>query len=47
MGYETNARYEHESNIEKGVKNPFLLAIILCLHNLNHILVFMQITLGF
>ena len=36
--------------MQEGVKNPFLLAIIFCihsLHNLNHVLLFMQITLAF
>jgi hypothetical protein len=43
-------RYEHKTNIKEGVKNLFLLAIIFCihsLHNLNHLLVFMQITFEF
>ena len=36
--------------IQEGVENLFLLAIIFCihsLHNLNHVLLFMQITLAF
>ena len=36
--------------IQKGVKTPLLLVIIFCihsLHNLNHVLIFMQITLAF
>jgi len=43
-------RYEQKTNIQEGVKNLFLLAIISCihsLHNLNHVLVFMQITFDF
>jgi hypothetical protein len=41
---------ERERERERGVKTPFFLAIIFCIHNLhtrNHLLVFMQITLAF
>ena len=40
-------QYEQKTNIQEGVKNLFLLAIITCIHNLNHVLVFMQITFDF
>ena len=36
--------------MQEGVKTPFLLAIIFCIHSLHilkHLLVFMQITLAF
>jgi hypothetical protein len=36
--------------VQKGVKNPLLMALIFpirSLHNLNHVLVFTQITLAF
>jgi len=42
--------YERKTNIQEGMVNLFLLANIFCshsLHNLYHILVFMQITLDF
>jgi hypothetical protein len=47
---QTYVWYERKTNKQEGVKNLFLLANIFCshsLHNLNHVLVFMQFTLDF